>query len=333
MKNVAAGIMVWSFAAVSLFAVEQTVSKVTYFPLAYTGYHALAVDTLEVGVGRKQSGANRLGKAALSKKPLVVSGNTIVDGTLSLKKASLFTGPRPSGAGEWWFGAPTTLVPSKVKFSQSVRLGTLAKFKNLNVKTVAVGQLQLGEGSRHLFPTCDNAFDAYGNTMRWARLRIRGTDTCKWYLACGPISNEGSPTPEEYCLMAEETRKKCKDWLRFGRYCEYGANTANENKMVSAVEFNTYCCNSPQPRYELIERDTEGSDTTCAAQGGYTLCDVNDGTFNYDVGSGAPTYFNNASFFTPTCEYIKAGTKCDLQTRGGGQYYCHRYECHLGSSL
>ena len=315
MKDIAVGICICLLATVGLFAADQMVSQVTYFPLSYTGYHNLQVDSLEAGIGRGQSNNNHLGKVDGAVFPLQVNGITSVNGIgLFLNQASSFeVGGNPVTFGN------NSGKKSKVTFEGNVRLGTNAKFKNLNADILKVGTLKLGNEPRHTFPNCLAPEDSQHNNMYWVHLKLKADKECKWYLACGKPTEIDAV--ESLCSIP--LQKKCSEWLNKPLTCTYGSNMANANKLVTSTAFHAYCCVAPVYRYALKTQSTVGlpvqCNTPCLVSGSYN---ENGGMFPPSNGDPLP-----ATFFSPQCNESELNRECILQQKSGGMNYCHVYRC------
>ena len=317
MRKTALGILVWVVATGSLLAVEPQVSRITYFPLSYTRYHNLKVDTLEVGVGRRQYDKNRLGKPDLSSSAALSASTTTIQGTLALNNASAFEGPASLA-----FGSPQT-DNSRITFENNLRVGDTAKLKNLNIMTLSVETLRLGDAARHQFPTCTEAGSPEnGDNVYWAQIRLK-TDTtneCKWHLTCGFPTNA-----DNHCkTKGTDPSRTCNAWANapYNMVCAYGQKTGSGNTTTNSNGFFSVCCNTPEYKYNLKNRALVGQGEACSA-----ACTASTNPYS-QVGTNAPDELD-ANFFTPVCNEANTGHECYLQSQSGGQYYCHRYVCGL----
>jgi len=246
MKKIVIGILMLLTVTVQSFA-EETVSKVTHFPVSYAGYQQVQATNLDVGVGKK-SAKGELGKSDLGENPLKVTGQTQVNGDLTLNGASSVE----VGGNPVTFGGNSG-KNSKVTFEKNVRLGSNAKFKNLNADVLKVGTLKLGSESKHTFPNCTaasgtNPDGSRKDNMHWAKLRLAkdGEHTCKWHLVCGDVPSDAECTGNEGGEI-----KTCNDWLTAGKRCPYSITkkstdtyflSSRRNIEVEEDKFEDECC-------------------------------------------------------------------------------------------
>ena len=267
MKKLAMGILVCMSAAVSSFAAgQQMVSQVTFFPLAYIGYHTLHADALEVGLGRSQSTANQLGNAGLQTPPFNVDVTVTIpqDGQLNLNGSNVFYLQHfPVSFG----GVGATDGNSAVTFKRNLRIGGgNAYFKNLSADTMAMDTLVFYD-SDHPFPPCMEEQDEDFNNMYWSFLKLSGTDDCKWYLTCGKAQDaEDRCTP----LLPPVTKIREYQWSRTKTVTLQNGQQCNTSCLVARALPSGGWITTLVGDFFFPVCDESSVSSTCIAQDGNT---------------------------------------------------------------
>ena len=234
MKRAALGLLLGMVSVCAVFAAQTEVSKVTYFPVSYAGYHSVNARNLEVGVGRNEA-TGKIGHSGLAVEPLQVTGNTTVhsSGTITLNDASLVY---VDGANAAVVGLDGAGTGPKIDFETNLRFKGKAKFANLNTNNVTATTLNW-KGKN--FPKCTASRDANGNNMYWVKLKLGAADSCSWYLSCGPVPANAQ------CTNDGANTKSCIEWYNVnGMRCSSGGelNPVSMNWQTTQGQFDTVCC-------------------------------------------------------------------------------------------
>lgn len=168
----------------------SNISKVTYFPISYVGYHDVNATHLEVGVGRVLAGGV-LGNAQTSQPLQVTDATSLAAGAALRLNGTSFqdttirvnNSPANIGYGQENLGT--------IYFAQNLKIGGTGYLTNLNTPVAKVQTLTLFGKA---FPRCEAAADSDGNNMYWVRLKLGAGDTCSWYLSCGAVAEENQCT-------------------------------------------------------------------------------------------------------------------------------------------
>ena len=171
---------------------QNTVSRVTYFPISYVAYHNLNAGQMDIGLGRSNAPSVSLGQTG-GAIPLNVTGTgTMVNSgaELNLNGTSVkVTGNSGATVG---YGTDGT---ASLKFS-NLKIGNATIMTSLNADTMNVSNLTLFGKT---FPSCKGSGATFNNSeqgeMRWVTLCFSKNDTGAWYLACGDVPTAAQCSP------------------------------------------------------------------------------------------------------------------------------------------
>ena len=254
MKKILIGTVLLVFVSVGhVFADDETITKLTYFPISYVGYNQLNATNLEVGVG-VQPATGQLGKAGLNTPPFNVDVTVTIpqEGQLNLNGSNVFYLHHfPVSLGEGATDGNSTII-----FERNLRIGGgNAYFKNLSADTMSIDKFVFYD-SDHPFPPCTEQQNDDGNNMHWVKLRLKDApDKCAWYLVCGSKEDleecdaDGSISFESTCKGYHDQGKNCDQLSFYGEHCTIlhplsyaGDELVGSINLNSEDEFNEKCC-------------------------------------------------------------------------------------------
>lgn len=212
---------------------QNTVSRVTYFPISYVAYHNLNADQMDIGLGRSNAPSVSLGQDGADVTPLNVTGTGVDDGTMVNGGATL----RLNGASVKVTGNSGATVGNGTGGTASLnfnnlKIGSGATMTSLNANTMNVSSLTLFGKD---FPTCKTSgakFDTNSEPgeMQWVSLCFSKNDTGSWYLACGDVPTEAQCSPGKNFTPIDQDYTFVYEWV----FVRYGAKESN-NMLVDDV--------------------------------------------------------------------------------------------------
>ena len=166
-----------SVLGMSVAKAAAEIKRVTYFPIPYVAYHNLHAEKMDIGLVSSENATVSLGTVNADVVPLTAS-STMVNGTLTLN-GDVITVDNEGHTAAVNIGLGT-VGTATLNFT-NLRLGSGTNFTNMYTEQMDVNTLTLFGKN---FPSCKGAYSGASGEMKWVKLKLRGVDKCRWFLAC-----------------------------------------------------------------------------------------------------------------------------------------------------